>query len=145
MSSVSKRNRAFRTWMNYRPVWTPEEVPSKLKADKTPLTEPLSKFLKELPEQIGFFLVRDVWGWEDEMVAEFASKVRKKQESWPHPHGFRVSPYLVGRFCDVEPTQVVVVEASLQQLLRVFLVKSGVVSPKTPGPGGLPCYVLYAV
>ena len=66
-------------------------MPRKLKADKSPLTEPLSMFFKELPEQIGFFLARDVLGWSEEKVAEFATKVRRVEAIWPHAHGFRVS------------------------------------------------------
>lgn len=90
-STVNKRWRAFRAWMSYRPPWTPAVVPTRLDANETPITEPLSFFSKELPEQIGFFILRDVRGWPDKRIADFALRVQKNEAAWPHAHNRRVS------------------------------------------------------
>ncbi|GAQ93533.1 hypothetical protein KFL_016250010, partial [Klebsormidium nitens] len=72
---LNKRWRSFRAWMSFRPPWTPAVVPTLLDRNNTPITEPLSTFFKELPEQIGFFMLRDVRQWDVRRVAAFAQAV----------------------------------------------------------------------
>ena len=52
--------------------------------------EPLRYFYKQLPEQIGFFILRDIRGLDDRQVQAYHRDVRAGKAAWPAPEDGKV-------------------------------------------------------
>ena len=76
--------------MRHRPPWMPRLHPEARNKDGSFKREPLSYFYKQLPEQIGFFILREVQGLEDRQVQAYASAVRAETAAWPAPEDGKV-------------------------------------------------------
>ena|SRR6476646_8785560 len=85
--------------MSHRPPWTPRVESATLKRDGAAKREPLSVYYKQLPEQIGFFILREVRGLSDQEVAAYARRVRAEEAAWPAPSDWRVRSPLHARAC----------------------------------------------
>ena len=83
--------------MRHRPPWTPKVEPATLKRDGAAKRQPLSIYYKQLPEQIGFFILQEVRGLSDQEVSAYARKVRAEEAAWPAPVDWRVRSPLHAR------------------------------------------------
>ena len=76
--------------MRYTPPWTPRLTPEVLNKDGSVKRQPMSHFYKELPEQIGFFILREARGLGPREIQACARKVRAGLAAWPAPEDGRV-------------------------------------------------------
>lgn len=88
--AVARAQKSLRAWKRYTPPWTPRLAPEELNKDGSVKRQPLSHFYKQLPEQIGFFILREVQGLGPREVSAYARSVRSERAAWPAPEDGRV-------------------------------------------------------
>ena len=76
--------------MSYLPPWTPRLHPEQWNDDGSVKRERLSYFFKQLPEQIGCYILQELRGLDAQAVQAFARDVRKGKAVWPTSEDGRV-------------------------------------------------------